>query len=58
MKRRICLAWFGDLESPAPSPRRKAAAPREPAASNPDAAETPSKSKPRISDLRRTMRKH
>jgi hypothetical protein len=60
MKRRICLAWFGDFESPGSSPRGKGTASHEPSASHPDAAEALPKSKDPVPEPRRTttLRKH
>ena len=59
MKRRICLAWFGDTE-PLDRPRKKSPslAPLEPGAGNSDNRDGLPKNQERAPALRRAMRKH
>jgi len=60
MKRRICLAWFGDLDGSQPGGRVKSQAQSAhgPSANSESAPTCPPKDKERPSELRRWIRKN
>jgi len=59
MKRRICLAWFGDLDGNhrGGRPKQQSQTVNEPVHGSEGAQQGPSKDKERSSELRRWIRK-